>query len=141
MADIYILNTCTVTQAADRESRHTIGLFHRTNPNAKIVVSGCYAERNADDISFLPGVEHILKNSEKNRIAEVLDDTPRSALRALRSAPSREPLFITDFKDHTRAFVKIQDGCENACAYCKVPLVRGRLKSRSLEDVLREVRG
>lgn len=134
MADVYILNTCTVTHEADRDSRHWIGLFHRANPNARIVVTGCYVEKNADDISFLPGVFHILKNEDKSRIADILDPGTQGPNNQSRN------LYITDFKDHVKAFVKIQDGCGNMCSYCKVPLVRGRLKSRTLSEITEEVR-
>jgi len=134
IADIYVVNTCTVTERADRESRYWIGFFHKMNPNAKIVVTGCYMETNADDVSFLPGVFRVLKNSEKNQIAEILDPEakdPEAAFRSLR---------ISDFKSHTKAFIKIQDGCENTCSYCKVPLVRGYFKSRPISDILDEAK-
>ena len=73
-ADIYIINTCTVTHHADKESRYLVGMFHRANPNARIVVAGCYVEKNADEISFLPGVAHIVKNDDKARIADILNE-------------------------------------------------------------------
>jgi threonylcarbamoyladenosine tRNA methylthiotransferase MtaB len=121
------------------------------NPNAKIVVTGCYVEKDAEDISFLPGVEHIVKNSDKNRIADILNGrrtTPHhSALRASgtgqandeRRSIASDSLKISDFKDHTKAFVKIQDGCANLCSYCKVPLVRNHLKSKDIKDIVEEV--
>ncbi|MCX5679101.1 MAG: tRNA (N(6)-L-threonylcarbamoyladenosine(37)-C(2))-methylthiotransferase MtaB [Candidatus Omnitrophica bacterium] len=130
-ADLYIVNTCTVTDKADRESRHWIGTFHKTNPKSKIVVTGCSAEQDADNISFLPGVAYIIKNADKARIADILNGIIGSKLL---------PLSITDFKGHTKAFVKIQDGCENRCSYCKVPLVRGALSSRPIDDIVKEVR-
>ncbi|MDD5137012.1 MAG: tRNA (N(6)-L-threonylcarbamoyladenosine(37)-C(2))-methylthiotransferase MtaB [Candidatus Omnitrophica bacterium] len=135
IADIYIINTCTVTHHADRESRYLVGMFHRINPGAKIVVTGCYVEKNADEISFLPGVAHIVKNEEKGRIADILDPQPAASIP---QGSFDAPLTITGFKDRTKAFVKIQDGCENRCSYCKVPLVRGALKSKPLEKVVEE---
>lgn len=138
LADICILNTCTVTEKADKESRYLIGAFTRANPQAKVVVTGCYAEKDAGEIASLRGVSHIVKNADKNRIADLLTDI-RFAIddgRARSISPG-----ITGFKGHAKAFVKIQDGCENACAYCKVPLVRGALKSRPLNDVVSEVGG
>jgi len=134
IADLYIVNTCTVTEKADRQSRHAIRVSHKTNPKAKIVVTGCYVERDSVDISFLPGVTHIIKNNDKPRIADILNDTPRSQLPA-----ADHGLSITGFKGHAKAFVKIQDGCENRCAYCKVPLVRGSSVSRPIEEIVREV--
>ena len=136
IADIYIINTCTVTQHADKKSRYLIGLFHRTNPKASIVVTGCYAENNADDLSFLPGVAHIVPNKNKDRIAELLAASSMQVTEGIRT-----PLAITDFKGHVKAFVKIQDGCENFCSYCKVPQVRGRLWSKPLCDIVSEVKG
>ncbi|MDD5421996.1 MAG: tRNA (N(6)-L-threonylcarbamoyladenosine(37)-C(2))-methylthiotransferase MtaB [Candidatus Omnitrophota bacterium] len=132
IADIYIVNTCTVTHKADKESRYWLGMFHKTNPNARIVVTGCYVETNADDVSFLPGVAHIVKNEDKSRIAEILKGL---------DGVKGEPLSITGFKGHEKAFVKIQDGCENRCSYCKVPLVRGPVRSKPLRDIVREVEG
>lgn len=133
IADIYILNTCSVTGRADRESRYWIGFFHKTNPQARIVVTGCYTERNADDISFLPGVSCILKNNDKGKIAAMLDPEVKERI------PLTPFLKITDFKDHTKAFIKIQDGCENSCSYCKVPLVRGSIRSKPIKNILDEV--
>ena len=135
-ADIYIVNTCTVTHKADTESRYWAGIFHKTNPNAKIVITGCCAEKNSDSFSFLPGISNIVKNEDKGRIAEILTNPEQRT-------PNNEPhrfLSITDFKDHTKAFVKIQDGCSNFCSYCKVPSVRGESISKPLKDVVEEVR-
>lgn len=132
-ADIYIVNTCTVTHKADHESRYWAGQFHKTNPLARIVITGCCAEHDSGTFSFLPGVSNIVKNDDKPRIAEILKESGSGS-----QSPGKL-LTITDFKDHTKAFVKIQDGCENHCAYCKVPSVRGVSRSKPIEDVLSEV--
>jgi len=132
-ADIYILNTCTVTHKADSESRYWAGIFHKTNPKAKIVLTGCAVEHGADAFSFLPGVSNIIKNEDKIRIADILTHNLNTQYEPHRF------LTITDFKDHTKAFVKIQDGCVNACSYCKVHSVRGESISKPLEDVAVEV--
>jgi threonylcarbamoyladenosine tRNA methylthiotransferase MtaB len=137
LADIFILNTCTVTHHADRESRHWIGLFHRTNPKAKIIVTGCYVENDSDQISFLPGVELILNNADKMRIADFLNGNKPSA-RERKLWHDAHPS-ITNFEGHTRAFVKIQDGCLNNCAYCKVPLVRNTLRSKPIKQITEEI--
>lgn len=141
MADIYIINTCTVTDKTDKESRHWIAFFHKTNPKAKVVVTGCYAEQNWEDIAFLPGISHIIKNQDKNMIAEVLKEGPQPKDVEVQICNTEPPLFITDFKSHTRAFVKIQDGCDNHCAYCKVPLVRNILSSKPINVIVDEVKG
>ncbi|MDP3791151.1 MAG: tRNA (N(6)-L-threonylcarbamoyladenosine(37)-C(2))-methylthiotransferase MtaB [Candidatus Omnitrophota bacterium] len=140
-ADIYIINTCTVTHKADTESRYWTGVFHKTNPKAKIVITGCCAEKDAGAFSFLPGISNIIKNEDKPRIAEMLTGH-RRGVTPRRCATYDEPhrfLSITDFKDHAKAFVKIQDGCNNFCAYCKVPYVRGPSISKPLKDVVEEV--
>ncbi|MDD5428046.1 MAG: tRNA (N(6)-L-threonylcarbamoyladenosine(37)-C(2))-methylthiotransferase MtaB [Candidatus Omnitrophica bacterium] len=134
IADIYIINTCTVTQHADREARHMVGMFHRSNPNAKIVVAGCLVEKNADEISFLPGVAYTVKNSEKSRIDKILNGEEKKA------GERQDELTITAFKGRTKAFIKIQDGCENRCSYCKVPLVRNVLRSKPLDKITEEVK-
>jgi len=134
-ADIYILNTCTVTHKADSESRYWAGMFHKTNPKAKIVLTGCAVEKDAEAFSFLPGVAYIIKNCDKIDIADILRDHKRNV-------PDNRPhrfLRVTDFKGHTKAFVKIQDGCVNACSYCKVPSVRGESISKPLQDIVEEV--
>lgn len=136
LADIYVLNTCTVTDKADKESRYAINSFARSNPRAKIVVTGCYAEKDSREIASLGSVSHIVKNFEKNRIADILVPGARESGAGFSHKP-----FITAFKGHTKAFVKIQDGCENRCAYCKVPLVRGPLRSRPLSEITEEVGG
>ena len=134
IADIFIINTCTVTAHADKASRRLIALAHKTNPASRLVITGCYVEQDSDAIAFLPGIAHIVKNDDKWRIAEILDP-------ALAKQPRSEGsiLKISDFKDHSKAFVKIQDGCENRCAYCKVPLVRNTLKSKPLMNILEEI--
>ena len=133
-ADIYIVNTCTVTHKADSESRYWASQFHRKSPNAKIIMTGCGVENDADRFSFLPGVSNIVKNADKSRIAKIIDGS-------LDPGPwTLDPfLTITDFKDHAKAFVKIQDGCSNFCAYCKVPLVRGAPRSKPLKNIVEEI--
>jgi threonylcarbamoyladenosine tRNA methylthiotransferase MtaB len=134
IADIFVINTCTVTGVADKESRHLISFFHKINPKAKIVVTGCYVERDSDDITFLPGVAHIIRNLDKAKIARILDNGSSGS-----DIKGDDFLTVSDFKDHTKAFVKIQDGCENFCAYCKVPMVRGAIKSKPVMNILEEV--
>lgn len=130
IADIYIINTCTVTANADRDSRRLISQVHRQNPQAKIVVTGCYTELDSDEIAKIPGVTHIIKNKDKNRIIELLNEPNELS--------EHNEIGISSFKGHTRAFLKIQDGCNNSCSYCKVPLVRGISRSRHLEVILKE---
>ncbi len=140
IADIYIVNTCTVTQRADSESRYTVSFFHKTNPKAKIVVTGCYVERNSHDVSFLPGVRYIVKNADKHRVAAILSEEP-SAETVITEGEGQPWFIVSDFKGHTKAFIKVQDGCDNACSYCKIPIVRGRSRSKPLSYILEEAKG
>jgi threonylcarbamoyladenosine tRNA methylthiotransferase MtaB len=128
-ADIYIINTCTVTQKADRESLYHIHRSHRENPGARIVVTGCLAELDSSAIKREPGVMLVVKNKDKNKIiSKVLQ-------RSIDPAAG-----ISYFKGHTRAFLKVQDGCNNFCSYCKVPLVRGLSRSKPLAGIIEEAR-
>jgi len=136
-ADIYVINTCTVTQKTDKESRRLIRDAYRLNPKAKIVVTGCYVQKDADDIKNIDGVSLLVRNEDKFRIAELLNTQMRPA--AQRDKRYAGDHGIRDFTGHEKAFVKIQDGCDNYCSFCKIPLVRGGPKSRSLNSILDEI--
>lgn len=127
-ADICIVNTCTVTESADSSSRHEIRRLARQNHGTKLVVTGCFAERRPDVIKSLEGVTVIVANKDKENLVASL-------------FPEEEvPEFsIKNFDAHTRAFVKIQDGCNSYCTYCIIPYVRGRSRSRAIPEILREV--
>ncbi|MBU1870405.1 MAG: tRNA (N(6)-L-threonylcarbamoyladenosine(37)-C(2))-methylthiotransferase MtaB, partial [Candidatus Omnitrophica bacterium] len=129
-ADVCVINTCTVTHRADSDSIGAIRRAIRDNPKAKIIVTGCLTELDGDRIKEIKGVNLIVKNNDKGSIAE------RSC--GKRHCEPRRGEAISFFKGRTRAFLKIQDGCDNFCSYCKVPLVRGRSRSRRLEDVICE---
>lgn len=128
IADVCIVNTCTVTESADRHSRHEIRQLARENPNTKLVVTGCFAEREPALIQQLGGVTHVIANREKESLIATV-------------FPQEEvPEFsIKHFEAHTRAFVKIQDGCNSYCTYCIIPYVRGRSRSRTIPEIVREV--
>ncbi|MCQ9208243.1 MAG: tRNA (N(6)-L-threonylcarbamoyladenosine(37)-C(2))-methylthiotransferase MtaB [Omnitrophica bacterium] len=137
--DVYIINTCTVTRQADRESRHLIRKALKVNPEAKVIVTGCYVEKDADELLQISDRIQIIPNQQKHRIVDFLSLTRYKRLAT--SDRSFIPLSISEFHGHERAFVKIQDGCDNFCAYCKVPLVRGESRSRSLKEITKEVAG
>jgi len=143
-ADIYVINTCTVTHGADREARALIRACRRENPHAKIVVTGCYAQKDEKDILRLEGVTHLIKQHEKSRIHDILATSTPTEIPyvspPLQGKPRFVPLSISRFKGHTRAFVKVQDGCDYRCAFCKVWVVRGKSVSRPPQDILEEVR-
>ncbi|MFH0732253.1 MAG: tRNA (N(6)-L-threonylcarbamoyladenosine(37)-C(2))-methylthiotransferase MtaB [Candidatus Omnitrophota bacterium] len=129
--DLYIVNTCTVTSDADRESRRFIRHSIRENPNAVIIAAGCYIEKDAEVIRAIDEKIIILPNKEKGNIAKYINHSP------INHSPINR---ITHFKDHTKAFIKIQDGCDNFCSYCKVPYVRGEPTSRDKDDIINEAR-
>lgn len=136
-ADVVVLNTCTVTAESDKESRYLIRRFHRLNPTAKIIVTGCYAEKNKNEIESLPGVVLTAGNQAKENLAARFLD--RSVLCDSQNKDQVFPgLVISDFEDKTRACLKIQDGCNHACSFCKVVLVRGRSKSRPIAEIVEE---
>ncbi|MDD5005957.1 MAG: tRNA (N(6)-L-threonylcarbamoyladenosine(37)-C(2))-methylthiotransferase MtaB [Candidatus Omnitrophica bacterium] len=131
-ANFYIINTCTVTSSADRQSRYLMRVAKRENPLAKVVVTGCYAHSNADDIERIGSADIILNNDDKNRIVEFLFPDGKDNVSAIQE--------ISDFQGRTRAFVKIQDGCNNFCSFCKVPYVRGRSRSRNPVSIINEIK-
>ncbi len=135
-ADIYILNTCTVTHIADRKSRHLLRLAHRWNPEALVVATGCYAERAPGELKRIDGVNLVLGNSDKSRLPQLLGEAVLSAgpLVGQERVPSRYENF------RTRTLVKVQDGCHSSCAYCVVPLVRSRERSLAAHEVVGEIR-
>jgi len=134
-ADIYILNTCTVTHIADRKSRHLLRLAHRRNPEARLIATGCYAQRAPRELAQIDGVDLVLDNEQKPHLLRLLEQS---------GCLDRPVLAQPDSSHHkgfrTRAFIKVQDGCNRFCAYCIVPLVRGREKSLPVEHVVTEVK-
>jgi len=139
-ADVLVINTCTVTGEADRQGRYWIRRFHRTNPRAKIVVAGCYVERDRKTIEAMPGVSLTLLNREKPELLNLLESCTDYSMPRAEAVSSRvfPNLSISQFEGRRRAILKIQDGCNHACSFCKVVLVRGPSRSRSMDDVLLE---
>ncbi len=143
-ADYYIVNTCTVTGKTDRRSRHAVRRILKWNPHAKIVVTGCGAQRDASEFRDLPNVILIAGNREKNRIVDLITEAERKSelleqIDPIESAPFMN-IAISRFRNYTRAFVKIQEGCNHACTYCIIPGVRGRSRSQDPLEVLSEIR-
>ncbi len=135
-ADVYILNTCTVTHIADRKSRHWLRLAHRQNPDALLVATGCYAERAPRELAQIEGVDLVLGNEQKPYLIRLLEEFGyRSSARIQGDLTSSH---YNGFR--TRALVKVQDGCNNLCSYCIVPLVRGKEKSLPVDHIVGEVR-
>jgi threonylcarbamoyladenosine tRNA methylthiotransferase MtaB len=147
-ADLVVLNTCTVTASADEDVRHAIRRVHRENPGARILVTGCYAQRAPAELASLPGVEWVVGNSHKSEIANLVtvpeEDSPYHgnihvgdifAQRDFLSAPVEDAA-----GDRTRPNLKIQDGCNNRCSFCIIPFVRGCSRSAPAGEVVKQVR-
>jgi len=136
--DLYVINTCTVTHHADSDARRLIRKAIKDNPKAQIVVTGCYVEKDEPAILEISDKIKILPNQQKHQIVDFLNSNS-SKLKSV-NKDAFISLEISDFRNHQRAFVKIQDGCNNSCAYCKVPLVRGASRSRPLLEIVQEAK-
>jgi threonylcarbamoyladenosine tRNA methylthiotransferase MtaB len=160
-ADFVILNTCTVTNSADQDARAAIRRVQRHNPAAKIIVTGCYAQRAPEEIAALPGVSAVIGNSHKYELAEIVLDaqSPREAMLPVSALAEnwqqniQRSIYVSDIFAHTqllaapvfdgttrtRPNLKVQDGCDNRCSFCVIPSVRGQSRSLALEKVIDEV--
>lgn len=142
VCDIYIINTCTVTNTSDIKSRKMIRNAIKKNPNACVVAMGCFIEANKD--YQIEGLDIVLGNKDKSKIVDLLDEyfTKKEKIVKLYNDPKSqfEDMYITNFPGRTRAFVKIQDGCENFCSYCIIPFVRGKCRSKDKDKVISEIK-
>ena len=141
ICDVYIINTCTVTNTSDIKSRKMIRNAIKKNPNACVVAMGCFIEANKD--YQIEGLDIVLGNKDKSKIVDLLDEyfTKKEKIVKLYNDPKSqfEDMYITNFPGRTRAFVKIQDGCENFCSYCIIPFVRGKCRSKDKDKVISEI--
>ncbi|MBN1213459.1 MAG: tRNA (N(6)-L-threonylcarbamoyladenosine(37)-C(2))-methylthiotransferase MtaB [candidate division Zixibacteria bacterium] len=137
-ADLYLINTCTVTQRADQSSRHIIRRAARENPTAKVVVAGCYVDSDPALTAAITGVDITLHNREKDFIAEILPERLPELFKGLKPDPEFKA-DIADFCGHNRTWLKISDGCDQCCAYCILPLVRGPLTNRPAGEIIDEI--
>lgn len=141
VCDIYIINTCTVTNTSDIKSRKMIRNAIKKNPNACVVAMGCFIEANKD--YQIEGLDIVLGNKDKSKIVDLLDEyfTKKEKIVKLYNDPKSqfEDMYITNFPGRTRAFVKIQDGCENFCSYCIIPFARGKCRSKDKDKVISEI--
>lgn len=138
-ADLCIINTCTVTAQSDRSARQAIYRAKRFSPNAKIVVMGCYAQTDGEILKTLPGVSLVVKNEDKEEILEEIVRLFDGDNLIGNKIPLLNQIEVSGHTKHTRGLVKIQDGCNQACSYCIVPLARGPEKSRRLDSILSEI--
>jgi threonylcarbamoyladenosine tRNA methylthiotransferase MtaB len=138
-SDIYIVNSCTVTARTDAETRRLIRRARRLNPASRIVATGCYAQVAPGELEKMPELDCVLGNQEKQNISALLESAEHS-VSDISSISRAEPLKLTSFAEHTRAFLQIQNGCNSFCAYCIVPYARGRSRSVRPADILQGVR-
>ncbi len=143
-ADVYVVNTCSVTARADATCRKAIRRIHAQRPDSAIVVTGCYAQRAPGELAELPGVRLVVGAADRGGIARKMHRMPKGGLEIAVSpiAEAREfvDLPITEMMEHSRAFVKVQEGCNESCSFCIVPQTRGASRSRRPESVLSQVR-
>lgn len=142
-ADVYVINTCSVTHNADKECKYWVKRALKANPDAYTVIVGCYAQLQPEEISQIDGVDLVLGATEKFKITDYLNDLTKNELGEVHSCEINEADFYVgsySIGDRTRAFLKVQDGCDYKCTYCTIPLARGISRSDSLENVLANAR-
>ncbi len=139
-ADIYVINTCSVTDFADRKCRNMVRRALRYAPQAKVVVVGCYAQLKPQEIAEIPGVDLVLGASEKFRILDFIDDLSKAPGKGMVQAgairEAKEFTHAFSFGDRTRSFLKVQDGCDYKCSFCTIPMARGKSRSDTVENVV-----
>lgn len=144
VADVYVINTCTVTNLGDRKSRQMIRRATRKNPDACVVVTGCYAQTAPQEVSAIEGVRLVLGTRQRDRIVELVQALPKEGCRTVVETITHnrdfEALGVELYHDRTRAFLKIQDGCDRYCSYCIIPYARGPVRSRPLDEILTEAK-
>lgn len=143
-ADVYIVNTCTVTNMADRKSRQMLHRARKMNPDAIVAACGCYVQEKADEVADC--VDLVIGNNRKKEIVRILEEyensrgTMHKELVDIGHTREYEDMHLTKAAEHTRAYLKVQDGCNQFCSYCIIPYARGRVRSRAMDSVLSEVK-
>jgi threonylcarbamoyladenosine tRNA methylthiotransferase MtaB len=144
-ADVYVVNTCTVTNTGDKKSRQIIRRAVRRNPDAVVAVTGCYAQTSPAEILEIPGVDLVIGTQDRDKLLQYVEEIrssrrPINAVRNIMKTREFEELDVPYFSDRTRAFLKIQEGCNNFCTFCIIPWSRGLSRSRKPDSVLRQAR-
>lgn len=146
-ADVYIINTCSVTNIADRKSRQMLHRAKKMNPGAVVVAAGCYVQAAGEELKKDEAVDLVIGNNKKTELVSILEDyfaqnkvTEEETVIDISHTAEYENLSISRLGDHTRAFVKVQDGCNQFCSYCIIPFTRGRVRSRKPQEVVEEIR-
>ena len=143
-ADVYLINTCTVTNIADRKSRQMLHKAKKMNPDAIVIAAGCYVQTDEGKLDKDEAVDLILGNNQKGNIVQVLEEyeqqhTRQKHVLKINQTKEYEELAISHTAEHVRAYIKVQDGCNQFCTYCIIPYARGRVRSRKMEEVLEEI--
>lgn len=143
-ADIYIINTCTVTGMSDRKSRQIIRRAKKTNPDAFVIVAGCYSQVSPEDVLKIDGVNLVLGTKDRGDIVRLYEEAvncdKQSKVTDIMKCHTFENLSLSTFGDRTRAYIKIQEGCNQFCSYCKIPYARGPIRSRDFDEVIEETK-
>lgn len=144
-ADIYVINTCTVTNFGDKKSRQMIRRARRKNNNAIIVATGCYAQVAPEKVSAIEGINIVIGTKDRSKVVEIVENYKSemgvlNTVTDIKGEKEFERLKVSKLKDRTRAYIKIQEGCNRYCSYCIIPYARGPVRSRKCEDILDEVR-
>lgn len=145
IADVYVINTCSVTNIADRKSRQMIHQAKKRNPDAIVVAAGCYVQTSEEEARLDPAIDVIIGNNQKNQLLDKINQAAQN--RAFEEAyfdinkekTIFEEMQLSNTAEHTRAFIKVQDGCNQFCSYCIIPFARGRVRSRRMDDVVNEI--
>lgn len=143
-ADIYIVNSCTVTSVADRKTRNMLRRAKKINPNGAVIVTGCYAQTNSKELLEMEDIDYVVGNTDKSGIVNFIEDIENRTMEKLKNhnifldSEYTEYEFAT-LREMSRAYVKIQDGCNNFCSYCKIPFARGKSRSRQKNNILKEI--
>ncbi len=152
VADVYIINTCTVTNIADRKSRQMLHKAKKENPGAVVVAVGCYVETGIDGVKKDESIDLAVGNNKKSEIVSILEEfmAAREGIEDktmggrsvidINATHEYENMRLSELPEHTRAYIKVQDGCNQFCSYCVIPYARGRVRSRDMEDVLSEIK-
>lgn len=144
-SDIYVVNTCTVTNMSDRKSRQILRRAKEINPNSILVVTGCYAQVAKSDLEKIEEIDIVLGNTEKKDIVKYIEKYMQNTTRQEAVADIMQEKSVNEFEtiaytDKARAFIKIQDGCDRFCSYCIIPYARGRVRSRKIQDIVNEIK-
>lgn len=143
-ANIYIVNSCTVTSVADRKTRNMLRRAKKINPNGAVIVTGCYAQTNSKELLEMEDIDYVIGNTDKSGIVNFIEDIENRTMEKLKNhnifldSEYTEYEFAT-LREMSRAYVKIQDGCNNFCSYCKIPFARGKSRSRHKDNILKEI--